>query len=232
LGEQHVKTSRRLTVSPTLSDQAYRALREMITSGDLSSGQRVTERSLAAQLGVSATPVREALRRLEHERLMERPDGRILQVADPSPRHLYEMNLIEGALRGTAARLATENATESELAAIEQTFQQTLAAVRGPKSTRAERGLACTSRFHDLIDQAAHNETLLDMIATATAFHTNARRRAVQRLGDQYPVDAAEHQHQAIVDSLLARDGNRAEQLMREHISEAGEFRQIYGQAT
>jgi DNA-binding GntR family transcriptional regulator len=227
-----VKTSRSLTVGPTLSDQAYRALREMITSGDLASGQRVTERSLAAELGVSPTPIREALRRLEHERLMERPDGRTLQVADPSPRTLYEMNLIEAVLRGTAARLATENATDAELAAIEQTFRKTLAAVRGSRSTRAEKTLALTSRFHQLIDRAAHNETLADMIATATAFRVTARRRAVERLGDQYPVEAAEGQHQAIVDALLARDGDRAEQLMRAHTYESGEFRLIYGQAT
>jgi DNA-binding GntR family transcriptional regulator len=227
-----VKTSRRLTVGPTLSDQAYRALREMITLGDLPSGQRVTERSLAAQLGVSPTPVREALRRLEHERLMERPDSRTLQVADPSPRRLYELNLVEGALRGIAARLAAENATEGELATIEKTFQATLAAVRGPESTRAEKTLALTRRLHELIDRAAHNEMLLDMIATTTAFDMTARRRAVERLGDRYPVTAGEHQHQAIVDALLARDANRAEQLMRDHIYESGEFRLIYGQAT
>jgi DNA-binding GntR family transcriptional regulator len=213
-----------------LSDQAYHALREMITSGALISGQRVTERSLAVQLGVSPTPVREALRRLEHERLMERPDGRTLQIADPSPRRLYEMNLIEGTLRGTAARLATENATEAELAAIERTHRDSVAALRGPESTRAEKALALTHRFHELIDRAAHNEMLVDMIATATAFHMTARLRAVERLGDQYPVEAAEDQHQAIVDSLLARDGVRAEKLMRDHIHESGEFRLIYGQ--
>ena len=227
-----VKVSRRLALGPTLSDQAYRALREMITSGDLPSGQRVTERSLATELGVSPTPVREALRRLEHERLMERPNSKTLQVADPSPRLLYELNLVEGALRGTAARLATENATDAELATIEQTFQASLAAVRGPEATRAEKTLNLTHRLHELIDRAAHNEMLLDMIATVTAFHMTARRRAVEHLGDRYPVQAGEDQHHAIVDALLARDGNRAEQFMRDHVYESGEFRLIYGQAT
>ena len=68
--------------------------------------------------------------------------------------------------------------------------------------------------------------------ATATAFHMTARRRAAERLGDDYPIEAAEDQHHEIVAALLARDGQRAEQLMRDHIHDSGEFRLIYGQAT
>jgi DNA-binding GntR family transcriptional regulator len=59
-----------------------------------------------------------------------------------------------------------------------------------------------------------------------------ARRRAAERLGDDYPIEAAEDQHHEIVHALLARDGHRAEQLMRDHIHDSGEFRLIYGQAT
>src|SRR5258707_3452918 len=112
----------KLTTGPTLSDQAYRALREDITTGTLRPGQRLTERSLAEHLGVSPTPVREALQRLEHERLIERDAVRAIRVADPSVARLRELSLIEVALRGVAARLAAERATASEVAAIVAAF--------------------------------------------------------------------------------------------------------------
>src|SRR5258708_8908026 len=107
----------KLTTGPTLSDQAYRALREEITTGELKPGQRLTERALADHLGVSPTPVREALQRLEHERLIERDAGRSIRVAEPSVARLYELALIEVALRGAAARLPPEPATDGQRAA-------------------------------------------------------------------------------------------------------------------
>src|SRR3984957_18604941 len=108
----------KLTTGPTLSDQAYKALREDITTGALQPGQRLTERSLAEHLGVSPTPVREALQRLEHERLIERDTVRAIRVADPSLARLHELSLIEVALRGASARLAAERAPAAEGAAV------------------------------------------------------------------------------------------------------------------
>src|ERR1700722_16036107 len=115
---ERVDDVRKLTTGPTLSDQAYRALREEITTGELKPGQRVTERALAEHLGVSPTPVREALQRLEHERLIERDAVRAIRVAEPSVDRLHELSLIEAALRGVAARLAAERATDQEVKRI------------------------------------------------------------------------------------------------------------------
>jgi DNA-binding GntR family transcriptional regulator len=221
--------SRRLEIAPTLSDQAYRTLREMITSGELSAREPVTERLLAERLGVSPTPVREALRRLEHERLIERPGRRTLRVAAPSHRRLYELSIVEGALRGSAARLAAQAATEAELQAISVVFEASQQSLEGGDPSRAEQALALTRRFHDLIDRAAHSEILVDMIATTTAFDMTARRRAIETLGENYPVEEGQGQHEQILAALVARDGERAEQLMRDHIREAGEFFLIYG---
>jgi len=219
-----MKASRRLKVSPSLSNQAYLVLREMITSGELTSEDPITERLLADRLGVSPTPVREALRRLEHERLMERPGRKTLQVARPSLRRLYELNQVEGALRGTAARLAAQQASDAELQAIGDVLQVSQDRLEGPEEQRAEETLAQTRRFHSLIDRAAHSETLLDMIATTTAFDMTARRRAIELLGERYPVTEGLRQHEEILAALLARDAGRAERLMCDHIREAGEF--------
>jgi DNA-binding GntR family transcriptional regulator len=209
-----------LSSGPTLADQAYRALRREIISGQLRPGQRLTERQLAARLRVSPTPIREALQRLEHEHLIARTDTRRLQVAQPSATKLYELTLIEAALRATGARLAAENATDDELAAIEQAHEDFARLTPSP-----ERALAATRRLHDLIDRASHNETLITMIATATAFDLQFRLDTVAEIFGPNPKSALDRhrEHRAIVKALRARDGVRAEELMRNHILGATE---------
>jgi DNA-binding GntR family transcriptional regulator len=208
------KPQQALSTGPTLADQAYRALRDEIISGRLEPGERLTERHLATRLGVSPTPIREALQRLEHEHLIQRTDTRRILVAEPSVHRLYELTLIEAALRGVGARLAAENATEKELAAIEEThaaFTDTMT---------PERVLATTRKLHERIDQASHNETLVTMIATATAFDWQFRIETLPDIYGSNQKTALERhrEHGRIVKALKARDGEAAERLMREHI--------------
>jgi DNA-binding GntR family transcriptional regulator len=216
---------RKLTASPTLSDQAYRVLRKAITEGELAAGERITERSLAQRLGVSPTPIREALRRLEHERLIKRVGGRGVEVVSPSDRERYELTLMEAALRGVAARLAAECATDRELAEIDALLTEidaTLEAASG-ESGRAEV-LRLTRRFHKLVDEASHNETLIGMIATATAFDWDFRLKVTSKIHTNKASSRQRHrQHREIADALLARDGALAEERMRRHISTVSE---------
>ena len=210
----------KLTVVPSLGDQAYRLLRQRIADGEYPAGERVTERGLAAELGVSPTPVREAIRRLEHERLLERLDGRTLTVAQPSVHRLYELSLIEGALAGVAAQLAASSATQRELEAIRATHEQAAALV--PSARTVEDGieiLRLTRLTHQLIYEASHNPQLIDMIATAGAFEWRIRVESIRRLGASYPSTEGLGDHEAIVEALEARDGPLAESLMREHVS-------------
>lgn len=203
-------------MAPPLGDQAYEILRTEIVNGGLAAGQRITERSLAERLGVSPTPVREALQRLEHEGLVERPNRRYLRVVKPSVRALYELTLIEGALRGVAARLAAEVATDAELAAIETAWRRSAEAVDGPPAARMKH----TRRLHELIDKASHNEVLVGMIATAVAFDWSHRLRVMESAKEARHLAGAGHEHHGrIVEALLARDGDRAEAEMRHHIS-------------
>ena len=214
-----------LTQGPSLADQAYRVLRQMLTDGDLEPGERLTERGLATRLGVSPTPVREAIRRLEHERLVERTDGRTLTVARPSLRRLAELREIEAALRGVAVKLATVASSDAELDEIRTTFEASarLSGKARPRATDVSEILRLTGRMHALIDDASHNPLLVQMIATAKAFDWQTRLRAAERLGASYPVHEPQEQHQAIVEALLARDGERAEALMLAHVREAGQ---------
>lgn len=214
-----------LTQGPSLADQAYRVVRQLLTNGDLEPGERLTERDLATRLGVSPTPVREAIRRLEHERLLERNDGRTLTVAQPSVRRLAELREIEAALRGVAVRLAAVAASDAELDEIRTTFEASarLSRKARPKASDVSEILRLTGRMHALIDDASHNAQLVQMIATAKAFDWQTRLRAAEQLGATYPLHDPQQQHQAIVEALLERDGERAEALMVAHIREAGQ---------
>jgi DNA-binding GntR family transcriptional regulator len=212
------KPARALTVGPSLAEQAYEALREMITGGSFEPGQRLTERSLADLLGVSPTPVREAISRLEHERLLLRPDRRSLVVARPTPERVRQMYLIQCALRSVAARLAAEVATQAELDAIARTHKQAqdLQRQRPPDGGKTEELLRLNRKFHQQIEAAAHNPSLVDMIATADAFDWRTRVQTIRAsLGDD--LSTLLHDHQAVVDALLARDAETAETLMRNH---------------
>ena len=77
--------------------------------------------------------------------------------------------------------------------------------------------------MHALIDDASHNPLLVEMIATAKAFDWQTRLRAAEQLGARYPVHEPQEQHRAIVEALLARDGERAEALMVAHVRAAGQ---------
>jgi DNA-binding GntR family transcriptional regulator len=217
-----VRDERKLTTGPTLSDQAYRALREEITTGELKPGQRVTERALAQHLGVSPTPVREALQRLEHERLIERDAVRSIRIAEPSVARLYELSQIEVALRGVAARLAAERATDREVERILQSCDraEALASRDGWTTSRVREILTVTRGFHHFVDEAAHTHTLVDMISTATAFDWAFRLRySVDSHQDVDSLHRSLQQHRSVATAIEARDGQAAEDAMRLHSS-------------
>jgi DNA-binding GntR family transcriptional regulator len=217
---ERVDDRRKLTTGPTLSDQAYRALREEITTGVLKPGQRLTERALADHLGVSPTPVREALQRLEHERLIERDAVRSIRVAEPSVARLYELALIEVALRGAAARLAAERATEAEVRAIVAACDRAEALASGAtwSQDQVREILTVTRGFHQLVNEAAHTQTLIDMLSTATAFDWAFRLKwAVDSHPDQASLARSLAEHRDVAAAIAARDADAAEQAMRQH---------------
>jgi DNA-binding GntR family transcriptional regulator len=180
-----------LTTGPSLADQAYEALRDDITTGRLSADTRITERWLAQRLGVSPTPVREALTRLEHEHLIERGDGNAIRVAEPSLGRLHELSLIEAALRGVAARIAAVAASDRELARLSALCDEveTIGRTFATDAKVQERVLRLTRDFHLLVDQASHNPTLVKMIATATAARSWTRCWRATASGRRRPCD-------------------------------------------
>jgi DNA-binding GntR family transcriptional regulator len=208
-----------------LSDKAYHELHRMIVDGELAQGERLTERALAERLEISPTPIREALQRLEQEWLIERKGPRTVVVAGANRRHLRELRVLEAALRGVAARLAVENATDKELDELAAVHAEALRVARSRQGRAAivTQVLELTRRFHSMIDIASHNPVLMKMIATTTAFDFVTRVDRIKRLGKDYPT-AWVVEHAEIIDALRARDADRAEQLVRSHVLHTGRY--------
>lgn len=197
-------------------------LRDLILSGALEPGERLSELGLVERLGVSRTPVRAALARLEDEGFLAAlPSGgyalRRFAVGD-----VIDAIDVRGALEGLAARLAAERRSEDALAALDSALAALDALDAG--AAPAERLAAYTglnAQFHDAVLAAAASPALTDQLARATARPFAAASGFLQvqsALPDAGLVlTVAQEQHRAALEAIFARDGARAEAVMREH---------------
>ena len=198
----------------TRSDEVYERLREEIVKGLIRPNERLVEVDLAERLGVSRTPVRESLKRLEAEGLIH--GGRHhLVVREHAPDEIREIYEARAALEGYAARLAADRASASDLAKIalwhEADHKKLL---RSPR----EHIVNVNDRFHDAIIAAAHNRRLLDLIRRNREFYFNYR---IANLYTDAESEASLEGHTAILRALERRDPVGAEAATRAHVMEA-----------
>jgi DNA-binding GntR family transcriptional regulator len=197
----------------SLAERAYRRLRDSIVAGRLAAGSRVSERSLAAALGISAQPVREALRRLEGEGMVVTLPRRGTVVAEFGPEHLAEMGRIRAALEGVAAALAAERADADQLQALQDQLRTMgVATEAGDTEALAE----ANERFHALLHEAAGSTFLQRSLASLRGFDRVGRLRVLNSAPQEPP--RALREHQGLVAALRARDPELAEERMRAHV--------------
>ena len=151
----------RFANSGTAAEIAYAVLREAILTGILAPGARLRADELARQLGVSKTPVREALRKLQAEDLIEMSNGNALSVKVLSEKQLLEIYYTREALEGMAARQAAENAGSIDLTNMREVLDDLEAAL---KSSRLDDIREFTGEFHLAVFKAAHNDFLYDLL--------------------------------------------------------------------
>ena len=191
---------------------AYRRLLEEIRSGALAPGARLRETEVAERLGISRTPVREAIRQLEADGLvvhLPRQGATIRGLDHAEIVELYEMRAV---LEGTAARLAARAASDVELAELAALNAELAQAPAGPQASEANR------RFHRMMIDAARNRFLVKSMS--------ALQRTLMILGPTTLLEparatAAVAEHAAVLEALIARDGARAEAAMRAHVEAA-----------
>ena len=201
-----------MTDRPAPQKDAYEMILEAIDTGTYKPGSRLVESELAERFGVSRTPIREALQRLETQSLLSR-DGRSLIVASLDHSQLSELYVVRGALEGLAAGLAARHATPEEVAVLRAMLEADRALVGDPEAmSRANR------RFHKQIHLASHNRFLvqqLDLVHRSMALLASTSIAVEGR-----PSDTME-EHAKIVQAIENGDSEAADKALREHISQA-----------
>ncbi|SFR03495.1 GntR family transcriptional regulator [Poseidonocella sedimentorum] len=198
--------------APSPQKDAYSLVLEAIDLGLYKPGDRLVESELAERFGVSRTPIREALQRLETQSLLTR-DGRSLIVASLDHNQLAELYVVRSELEGLAARLAAQHATEEEVRVLRDMLDSDRLLAKDPAA------LARTNRrFHKMVHLASHNRYLvqqLDLVYRSMAL------MATTSLSSEGRAEIALAEHDEIVQAIEKRDSDRAYAALKSHISKA-----------
>lgn len=195
-----------------LRDRIYEALKKAILAVDIYGDDlRLDERRLAEELGVSRTPIREALGRLEHEGLVRMIPRRGTFVARKSKKEIIEIIMVWAALESLAARLITERASEEEINSLRKMF----ATFSDDKvEAHIDEYSDTNIRFHQALFQISHCDLLNKMTENMFLHMRWIRMRTISE-DDRASRSIIDHMH--IIEALEARDTELAERLAREH---------------
>lgn len=200
-----------LQTRPQPSD-AYEMILEAIDVGVYRPGDRLVESELAERFGVSRTPIREALQRLETQSLLSR-DGRSLIVASLDHNQMSELYMVRRELEGLAAALAAKHATPEEVQILREMVDADDALVDDPAAlSQANR------RFHVQIHLASHNRYLVQQLDLV---HRTMALMATTSLAAEGRGAFAQAEHRKIVEAIAAQDADAAGSALRDHISGA-----------
>ncbi len=203
----------RLPLVQTLPDQVYDIIKQQIVTHRLRPGQSLVEKSMAEQLGVSTTPVREALLRLEYEALVIKTPYAGARVAEISSQDAHDIFEVRSVLEGLAARLAASVLDEND-------FERAAQCIRASEAALAECDYRLCAeegrRFHALVLEKVDNQALHHGLQLLSGHIERVRNITSHVL----PATAESiHDHREILQYLRSRDGSSAEQAMRHHIT-------------
>lgn len=197
----------------SLATLAQQELERRILSGELASGDKLNEVDVATALGISRGPVREAFSALSRAGLVRVEKNRGVFVRQVSLEEASEFYEVRAALEGLIGQLAARRIAIDEveqLRAVVRRMQQV------QKSRRADEYFALNVEFHDLLARAARNNALLANYRGVVNQLDLYRRATISRLTENIPQSTAEHE--AIIDAVAARDEQRAQVLLTEHV--------------
>jgi DNA-binding GntR family transcriptional regulator len=195
-----------------LSEAAYAALKDVLFSPRYAPGERIGVEELSRELGVSRTPVWDALNRLEAEGLVEIIPRKGVYLLNFSQERAREIYLVRQALESVAARLAAEHISETELEQLRKALDKQAACL---DDEDIDGYANATIRFHDLIVESARNKTLERHLR---ALYAQVQALRLRTLYLPVRLRASFKEHQRLYDALRQRDAAAAEQAAREHI--------------
>ena len=198
-----------------LRELVFESLREAIIEGRLKPGERLMEMQLADEMGVSRTPVREAIRKLELEGFVVMIPRKGAYVSGISVKDIVEVFEVRAALEAMAAGLAAERITDIELEELERALVQI---TEVSDKDDFEAIVETDTNFHDLIYRACRNERLVQII---THLKEQIQRFRTTSLAQPGRLRDAQSEHRSIVEAISERNVEMAQSLAREHIENA-----------
>jgi DNA-binding GntR family transcriptional regulator len=217
--DRNAQTKARVALAPladtsTFAERAYVALKDVILSIDVYEGPgevRLDERALAQDLGISRTPVREAMAQLEREGFVRSVPRRGIYVVRKTKQEVIELITAWAALEGMAARLITQQASDEEIGKLRQMFTKF---ENGQLHAKLDEYSQVNIEFHQSIIRMSQNGVLIDLAENLFAHMRMIRRKTI---GEEDRADRSIRDHMNIIQALEQRDTERAEALVRDH---------------
>ncbi|WP_423066082.1 GntR family transcriptional regulator [Devosia sp. CN2-171] len=195
-----------------LAHSAYHAILEFIRDGVYAPGEPIREEEVAKRLGMSRTPVREAMGRLQEKGLLQAAQGRGLAVSTLSMEQLFELYAMRGELEALVARFAAQHATSYEIANLRNLNEQFAISQLAREAARRNRS------FHAALYDAARNRYLR---AAVEDLHETIALLPTTTFTDQARLPKAVEEHVALIEAIAARNADVAAELARRHIAES-----------
>jgi DNA-binding GntR family transcriptional regulator len=204
----------------SLQERVYNELRRALLDDQISAGERVYEADIAQRMGVSRVPVREAVRRLQQDGLLEVRARGGVYVASISAEEVDDVYRLRGAVEGVAAAMAAERASDAELAAIGALIDQLSDGKRRRTLSTTDHSTAVrlADEFHRSIYAASHCDRVHLLLEPLYAQLMRFRK---QTLSLPHRAREAEEGHRQVYDAVLTRNPAEAERVMRAHIESA-----------
>jgi DNA-binding GntR family transcriptional regulator len=203
-----------------LVDRLAATIHSRVLSGEIASGTRLRQEALAEEFGVSRTPVREALRKLQANGVLELVPNRGALVRAPDPRRVRETYEVRAELEGFAAELAATRIRDAELARLREAQELFRAAIR---DNAHDEWMQANDAFHDAVHEAAGNTRLR---ATLGVLRNSFPRDLTWIvLGESsHLLEQNVGEHEAVLEAIERRDPRAARRLMSAHVLHAGEL--------
>lgn len=200
------------TDKASLRERVFQTIRQSILDGKYKPGDTLRESTIAKELNVSRTPVREAIRQLQLEGLVRSIPNKETVVCGITEADVQDIFMVRGRLEGVAGRLAAERITEEELEKMEEILELTEFYANKGDISRLE---ALDHTFHDAIYNATKSKIIKQVLSD---FHTYIQQVRKKSMATPGRVNSLIAEHRAIYKAIKNRDGDKAEELINDHL--------------
>lgn len=201
-----------------LSEKIAETLREYIMKGSLKPGERLTEPKLSAMLGISRTPIREALRLLENEGFIDIYPRRGAVVSEITSKDVDEIFIIKTKLESLAARLAVENISEADIKKMMDINEKMM---KYSESKNVVNLIKLNADFHNIFIEKCNNSRLIKFIES---LNKQFKRVTAYSFTETGRIKKVLEEHKNIIDAFVNRDAEKVEQLVDIHVKNGWQF--------